>query len=1402
MNASSEAQAEKDFTEKNSKNVIQSDKFGDALESITELSPLESIETDLDGIVSVVPTSNNLKHTSGTLRRKVATVRESDVSKSRCTDVEEVSPSSAGCGSPRQDNEQDATICLDDLSTNDSPRRSVVWGEKEVYASNENGHQLESEHATATSCNSEFRTIERLTAICATNSEGISTSQNRQITDFLPAGKSFESLETVEKDDDSFEAEERFRNEVKGRSFRLTTTSEKDENPTMFLEDFGHEETNPDELGISMESKRGLHRILGNKFRPNVIQTENNILMEEDTLESDRNLKIRLPRGIRSRRDDKNNNRSLSNQPLEKKHKFFSRETARLTVGYESSESEEEEGSIHDSDGEEARIRLEGEATKASWVTALKDDKKTAMFLEDFEHEGLALDEGGIMLSKKGLHRIFGSKFRPVQSQSEHNVLLEDETFESDKSLKIRLPRGLRSRKEERYSNRTPTKERVAEKIQHLRRRIKRGKTRDDKTRVGESSESIWDFEQLSGCESEYETGLFISKSSDSWSDFNASNPSISTTPLGDYSYTASTKDDVFRSQLRSEREIRVKPYHRFLPHKVYMTEEELYQNMKRPSQRIEYLQSSMKPWFGGRKEELMETRINYWGNSEDGRIGSLLIEVLSCTGVSKTRSDISVCLVCGDAAFETDVIQGCRSPMWPSMAERAACFPLFHAYARLFVGVFDVKKKTENDIFCGRTTIDISSLRPRTQYDLSLPLRASTFVYDRRPRGTVRLRFSLHWFSERAAVLSYLKSPQMLHSPSIMEQPSILCDDPKTFRNIAVTIHGQHLPGKYSRVAFRATMREFNLYQLNIRFLLQSSLRSAVLYERPMISLYIFATWMHCVINLSIRLVPVYFIGLLIFLLIGSYFHFALSPTRTLGFKRLSLQELGLALIETNKSRHSMGTLSIEKEAKSDYEELKTNYKIIDHGEFPFSSGEKYKRLTSTEAVIRKNRSSRQGKSKREEMQLQKRLSVYSPQDDDGESEVECSESIDPSTVERQLDSDAESEIIGDADNVYGVDSDDSVDANGDRKFNSQGSMAWSSTRSMQSSVVLGPAQNNDEKPKKQIPPQIHLARLEDNLNKLTQSLSMDGLLGTSLAYRRHDEESEKFKSVHGGTRPKKSRRIPLDDFDKRLGYRVRHPNPVTEITSSFLGPLMRIFRIFCAVTRALFNISAWTDPYLSFWVLCFLIILMLVLLIFPWQLFFCILGIAAFGPQNIMIRRHLRHLELMQQAADSDNIQDEKIGPFRRLNNSLVSLKERRHKKDTHDFREGKRILPHNSTTSETKSSSQIPEKRRKFKAVQGSRKFADPREIIVPYSRIRMERFSNWPPDPTVARATPIPSNLNFSNRDRTLSSSLIERSSVQSSPSNLRRRIVSCSSFTEKSAQQSNTPNSNRDRILSY
>jgi hypothetical protein len=271
------------------------------------------------------------------------------------------------------------------------------------------------------------------------------------------------------------------------------------------------------------------------------------------------------------------------------------------------------------------------------------------------------------------------------------------------------------------------------------------------------------------------------------------------------------------RKSKSENKEFRVKPVHCFAPEVVYMTEAEIHQSMMQPSEKIEFLQSYIIPSSAQTKRmRICDETERMWGNTQDGRIGSLRVEVLTCVGLATAKPDVAVYLICGDVPFVSDTIKSCRSPVWPPNSKRAAVFPIHHAYARLYAGVF-ATKKDKNDLFCGRIVLDLAALRPNTEYDVTLTLRASSFIYDRRPRGVIRLRFSLHWFSERAAVLSYLKNPRSLAAGPGGDSPSVLCGDPKTFCNVAITVHGQDLPGKYTRKAFQATMLEFNLSRLNL---------------------------------------------------------------------------------------------------------------------------------------------------------------------------------------------------------------------------------------------------------------------------------------------------------------------------------------------------------------------------------------------------------------------------------------------------------------------------------------------------------------------------------------------------------------------------------------------------------
>jgi C2 domain len=448
----------------------------------------------------------------------------------------------------------------------------------------------------------------------------------------------------------------------------------------------------------------------------------------------------------------------------------------------------------------------------------------------------------------------------------------------------------------------------------------------------------------------------------------------------------------------------RVRPY-RCFTEPTYMTEDEIYEDMMKPSKTAAFLKSHFPPSTSKIPGEFFLSdmvRSLYDSPEVDGRIGSIRVEVLGAVGLARQKPYCAVYVVSGDCAFCTDVLNNFRSPMWPSASTRAAVFPVHHAYARVFVGLFDVKKRQnkDNDVFLGRVVIDVAQLRPNTEYDITFPLRASSFVYDRRKRGVIRLRFSLHWFSERAAICSYLKSSRWFSASEPtrgLGQPTIPCAEPKTFRNIAVTCHGQDFPGKYTRMAFRATMREFNLYHINLRFVMKTLTLDALLYERPHISLYLFLAYQHCIYSNVVRMVPPYFSGYLILLFLDNYRHFNVSNKFTLGYKPLTVQEILMGLIRDGKSdTPNFKPIEIKKRAKKkvskksdkakepdnsyfgsfttfgslmgmgeEEEKMEEGIEIEprDHREFPFSERDEYPKFAVQEALAPSTKAPVKGK-------------------------------------------------------------------------------------------------------------------------------------------------------------------------------------------------------------------------------------------------------------------------------------------------------------------------------------------------------------------------------------------------------------------------------------------------------
>jgi len=162
---------------------------------------------------------------------------------------------------------------------------------------------------------------------------------------------------------------------------------------------------------------------------------------------------------------------------------------------------------------------------------------------------------------------------------------------------------------------------------------------------------------------------------------------------------------------------------------------------------------------------------------------------------------------------------------------------------------------------------------------------------------------------------------------------------------------------------------------------------------------------------------------------------------------------------------------------------------------------------------------------------------------------------------------------------------------------------------------IRVGPEQNSDKSGRK-VPPQVHLSRVEHMLHRATKNISVEHVHfpPPHLQLNLGKEYNAKGPASDVITAKEKQN---FDEFDRLLGFRTKNINPILRITSSFLGPLMRIIRIVVYATRIAFNVTAWTDPFLTFWVFAFLCTLAFILFIFPWRTFFFLSTAVLLGPQ-----------------------------------------------------------------------------------------------------------------------------------------------------------------------------------------
>jgi len=649
--------------------------------------------------------------------------------------------------------------------------------------------------------------------------------------------------------------------------------------------------------------------------------------------------------------------------------------------------------------------------------------------------------------------------------------------------------------------------------------------------------------------------------------------------------------------------------------------------------------------------------------------IGFIQVEVLRCINLPKldtlSKTDAVCYMVCGNYAFTTDVIDDTLNPVWPKRAKRAAIFPVFHAYAQLFVGVFDDDGKDENDDFAGRVVVDIARLRPGTMYDVTIPLRDSSFMYSTKTRGAIRLRFRLEFESDRAAVMSYIPNKDELKK--IMKSDlvtTIRCADKKAFRNLAYTLHGKHLPGRYSSLIQRATLREFKMYRLLFIYLAKQVVVGVVTWENPFISLFIFLGYMLCIKVDSMASVPPFMVSIFLLFMCRNYAQ-SLNSMTSWGFDPLNIDELWNALLFGSCTKQ-MRPLNIV-----------PNDDISPEGKI--QSGKHLAFLTRLFIMI--------GFLDVTDMQGRSRINL------DGMEFPHSFSDVYPKRMLKDCVSseyEAEDEFKEDDDNKS--QGSDTVQAGETTALVGKGVVEEKKTETIKSRI---PHQDIGVAMKTFVPLSYDLLLVKAKMQKNFKYLFDD-----RVCYVKVDDDENKTRQMEYLLESE----IGIHDY----------PNPITGKMADHISPVLGILKMFLGFCRGLTNILLWKDPYASFWICVFNLLFFLFLLVFPWRIFFFLVGFGALGPQNYFFK---------------DTIKKKLLSIAKKA--KFKAWKKKTNKKEKTEVLRKTSGITDNNTSPIFWNHCVSPEERKDTSNLAL-------REVVVPYTRLRQYRFYDWPPDPTVSRA----------------------------------------------------------------
>jgi len=174
----------------------------------------------------------------------------------------------------------------------------------------------------------------------------------------------------------------------------------------------------------------------------------------------------------------------------------------------------------------------------------------------------------------------------------------------------------------------------------------------------------------------------------------------------------------------------------------------------------------------------------------------------------------------------------------------------------------------------------------------------------------------------------------------------------------------------------------------------------------------------------------------------------------------------------------------------------------------------------------------------------------------------------------------------------------------------------------------------------------------------------------------------------------------------------------------AKYLGPMVEGVQIGIMAYRTVFKIFMWNDRYLSFWALVSSLLMAGILYIFPWRIFFFIIGFIMFGPQNWIIRK----LGLVNISSTKASV-EEKM-------EIKVPVKEN---KEQHGNDEKLISSELGSFITQTVFWNDNKKGKKDLKNEDSVH------SVAVPYSPVPFHRFNDWPPIRSHSKAVPVTSDF---------------------------------------------------------